>query len=125
MKSRSEQGRRAPRPHPAEQSNVDTGTIALASGPEILTKLDQFVSDRPIYFYLDCDVLDPGIMPTDYTVPHGLTLDNLTAVATRLARNPVIGIEIGEFEDHCNAELARSQAVRLVSALGPLLSTNR
>ncbi|HCF99406.1 MAG TPA: arginase [Chloroflexi bacterium] len=110
---------------PAEQSHVDKGTIALASGPDMLTKLDQLVSDRPIYFHLDCDVLDPGIMPTDYTVPHGLTLDDLAAVAIRLARNPVIGVEIGEFEDHGNAELARSQADRLVSALGPLLSTNR
>lgn len=49
----------------------------------------------------------------------------ISAVATRLAHNPIIGVEIGEFEDHGDAELARSQAERLVAALAPLLSTNR
>lgn len=110
---------------PAEQAHVDDGTISLAAGPDMLTQLDRLISDRPIYFHLDCDVLDPGIMPTDYNVPRGLTLDDLTAVATRLAHNPIVGVEIGEFEDHGDAELARSQAERLVSALAPLLSTNR
>lgn len=41
-------------------------------------------------------------------------LDDLTAVAARLARNPIIGIEIGEFEDHGDPEIARAQAERLV-----------
>lgn len=106
---------------PSEQTLVDDGTIALAAGPEMLSKLDRFIADRPIYFHLDCDVLDSGIMPTDYSVPDGLTLDDLSAVAARLAHNPIIGIEIGEFEDHGDPELARAKAERLVSALGPIL----
>ena len=106
---------------PAEQGVVDTGVIALAAGPGMLTDLDRLIGDRPVYFHLDCDVLDPGIMPTDYSVPDGLTLDDLTRVAERLARNHVVGIEIGEFEDHGDPALARAQADRLVAALGPLL----
>jgi len=106
---------------PAEQGTIDAGVIALAAGPEMLSTLDRFIADRPIYFHLDCDVLDPGIMPTDYSVPGGLTLDDLTHVAARLARNRIIGVEIGEFEDHGNADVARVQAERLVSALSPLL----
>lgn len=91
----------------------------------MLSDLNRPISDRPIYFHLDCDVFDPGIMPTDYSVPGGLTLDDLSAVAARLARNPIVGVEIGEFEDHGDAEFARSQAERLVSALGRLLSSIR
>ncbi|MET0844298.1 MAG: arginase family protein [Mycetocola sp.] len=110
---------------PSEQSRVDDGTISLAARPDMFSGLDRLISDRPIYFHLDCDVLDPGFMPTDYNVPGGLTLDDLSAVAARLARNPIVGVEIGEFEDHADVELARSQAERLVSALGPLLSSFR
>lgn len=82
---------------PAEQEIVDAGMIALAAGPEMLSELDRLIADRPIYFHLDCDVLDPGIMPTDYSVPGGLTLDDLSRVAARLARNRIVGVEIGEF----------------------------
>ena len=97
------------------------GVIALAAGPGMLTDLDRLIGDRPVYFHLDCDVLDPGIMPTDYSVPDGLTLDDLTRVAARLARNHVVGVEIGEFEDHGDPALARARADRLVAALDPLL----
>jgi arginase len=107
---------------PAELGVVDAGVIALAAGPDLLSELDRLVADRPVYFHLDCDVLEPGIMPTDYSVPDGLTLDDLNQVAVRLARNPIIGVEIGEFEDHGDAELARAQADSLVAALGPLLT---
>lgn len=94
-------------------------------GPTCSATSHRLISHRPIYFHLDCDVLDPGFMPSDYSVPGGLTLDDLSAVAARLARNPIVGVEIGEFEDHGNAELARSPAERPVSALGPLLSSIR
>jgi len=106
---------------PAEQSAVDAGVIALAAGPDMLSDLDRIIADRPVYFHLDCDVLDPGIMPTDYSVPGGLTLDDLHQVASRLALNTVVGVEIGEFEDHGDPVIARAKADSLVDALGPIL----
>lgn len=106
---------------PAEQEVVDAGVIALAAGPDLLSELDRLIADRPVYFHLDCDVLDPGIMPTDYSVPGGLTLDDLRQVAARLAQNPIVGVEIGEFEDHGDSERASAQADSLVEALSPLL----
>jgi arginase len=106
---------------PSEQSAVDAGVIALAAGPDMLSELDRIILDRPVYFHLDCDVLDPGIMPTDYSVPGGLTLEDLHHVAARLALNTIVGVEIGEFEDHGNSGLARAQADSLIDALGPIL----
>lgn len=106
---------------PSEQRVVDAGVIALAAGPDMLSELDRIIGGRPIYFHLDCDVLDPGIMPTDYSVPGGLTLEDLRQVAARLALNPIVGVEIGEFEDHGDPGLASAQAESLVDALGPIL----
>lgn len=107
---------------PSEQSVVDAGVIALAAGPDMFSELDRLIADRPVYFHLDCDVLEPGIMPTDYSVPGGLTLDDLRQVAARLALNRIVGVEIGEFEDRGDSELSRVQAERLVAALGPILN---
>jgi len=104
---------------PPEQTLVDEGTVKLAVGPHLMDQLDRYVGDAPVYFHLDCDVLDPGTVPTDYRVPGGLCLDDLAAVARRLGRNDVVGVEIAEFEaadpdDH--TDYARP----LVDALMPL-----
>jgi len=58
----------------------------------------QAVGRRPTYVHIDCDVLSPGIVPTDYEVPGGLTLQDLGAALEALARGTVVGLEIAELE---------------------------
>jgi arginase len=106
-----------------EQALVDSGTIKLAAGPSLLTGLDQHVGDRPVYFHLDCDVLEPGTVPTDYRVANGLTLDDLTAVSRRLSQNQIVGIEIAEFEAAADPTDDTDYAQPLVEALAPMLAT--
>ena len=106
---------------PPEQALVDDGTIKLAAGPHLMDQLDRYIGNSPVYVHLDCDVLDPGTVPTDYRVPGGLGLDDLADVARRLGRNDVVGVEVAEFEaagpdDH--TDYARP----LVDALAPLWS---
>jgi len=48
--------------------------------------------------YLDCDVLEPGIVPTEYRVPGGLDLQQLKGALQVLAECEVVGLEIAEFE---------------------------
>jgi len=84
---------------PPEQGLIDRGVIRhVAVGPNLVDDLAAAVGDRAVYFHLDCDVLDPGIVPTDYTVPAGLSLDDLHAVATMLGQTLIIGVEIAELE---------------------------
>jgi arginase len=84
---------------PFERRLIDDGVVRhVRVGPDMLDDLDAAVGDRPVYFHLDCDVLEPGLVPTDYRVPDGLSFDELRDVANRLAENPVVGIEVAEFE---------------------------
>ena len=92
-------------------------------GPSLLTELDQHVGDRPVYFHLDCDVLEPGTVPTDYRVANGLTLDDLTAVSRRLSQNQIVGIEIAEFEAAADPTDDTNYAQPLVEALAPLVTS--
>jgi arginase len=108
-----------------EQALVDAGTIKLATGPSLHTALDQHVSDRPVYFHLDCDVLEPGTVPTDYCVANGLSLEDLTAVSRRLSQNQIVGIEIAEFEAAADPTDDTNYAQPLVEALVPMLATLR
>ena len=84
---------------PFERQLIGEGVVRhVPVGPDMLEHLDAAVGSRPVYFHLDCDVLEPGLVPTDYRVPNGLTFDELAGVARRLADNPVVGIEVAEFE---------------------------
>ncbi len=84
---------------PFERRLIDDGAVRhVPVGPGMLDDLDAAVGDRPVYFHLDCDVLEPGLVPTDYRVADGLSFDELRSVADRLAQNVVVGVEVAEFE---------------------------
>ena len=110
---------------PAERELVRRGTLALVeAGPELPARLRRAVAGRAVYVHIDCDVLDPGLVPTEYQVPGGLTLDDLAAACAALAEGELIGIEIAEFES-VPSEGQPVGAVELVTALGPLLQALR
>lgn len=84
---------------PVEQALIDSGQLALVpAGPNLVERLADAVAGRPVYIHLDCDVLEPGTVPTEYAVPGGLPLDDLRAAFAMLAAGPLVGLEIAEFE---------------------------
>lgn len=107
---------------PHEKSLIASGRLKLVDvGPRLVERLAAAVGEREVYIHLDCDVLEPGIVPLEYEVPGGLTLADLNACAAELARRKVIGLEIAEFE--CAwADGQPAAPDKLVDALAPLLS---
>lgn len=100
---------------PYEQSLIDAGRIGhIAVGPNTAAELAAMIAGRPVYIHLDCDVLEPGLVPTEYTAPDGLTFGGLGACMEVLARGEVLGLEIAEFEG--------DDGEALLDALQPLLS---
>jgi arginase family enzyme len=71
--------------------------------------------------HLDCDVLEPGIVPLEYQVAGGLSLDDLRACATVLAQRKILGIEVAEFESEWLVGRPATPD-RLADAISPLLS---
>ncbi|MFD5601283.1 arginase family protein [Leucobacter sp. NPDC058333] len=104
-----------------ERAVLASGDIRVVPvGADMSARLALAIDGRPVYVHIDCDVLDPGIVPTDYHVPGGMTLEQLTACARALAQSEVIGLEIGELE---TGETPPRQAEALiVDALEPLLA---
>lgn len=107
---------------PAERELISSGTIRwVAAGPNVPQSLDAAIGGRPLYIHLDCDVLDAGIVPTEYPVPGGLSLDYLRRIAARMADNPIIGLEIAEFESEWAGTGKPGDAHLVVDCLEPLL----
>lgn len=108
---------------PPEHDLVDSGQVALVPvADDMAEHLRAVIAGRPAYIHLDCDVLKPGLVPTDYRVPGGMTLAQLEMCARMLAESEIIGVEIDEIEapDTDRAE-QHTQLARLLNALDALL----
>jgi arginase family enzyme len=107
---------------PDEKELVASGVLTVVPpGPDLVDELGKRIGDRPVYIHLDCDVLDPGIVPTEYRVPGGLSLADLERVATRLAQNPLVGLEIAEFEAEWGENGPPGDPGLIVNSLWPIL----
>jgi arginase len=59
----------------------------------------------PVYVHLDCDGLDPDVMPAQFPVPGGLGLDEVRGTLAALAADRrLVGIEVTALEDPAYAE---------------------
>jgi arginase len=94
----------------------------IVAGEDLADQLATAIGKRHVYVHLDCDVLNPGIVPTDYRHEKGLQLDDLNKVAKVIARNEVVGLEIAEFENSWNEGGPAVSPVPLIDALRPLIN---
>ena len=106
---------------PHEKELIGSGQLKIVeAGPNLAARLSAAVGTRDVYVHLDCDVLEPGIVPIEYQVTGGLTLEDLHACAAVLAQRKVIGIEVAEFESEW-LDGRPGTPDRLVDAIAPLL----
>ncbi|MBS1170371.1 MAG: arginase/agmatinase/formiminoglutamase [Burkholderiaceae bacterium] len=107
---------------PAERELIDRGLLrSVPPGITMPSELAAAIGNRPVYVHIDCDVLEPGIVPTEYRVSGGLTLDDLNACCKVLAQNEIVGIEIAEFEAVWPETGEAAVPEGLIAALAPLL----
>ena len=107
---------------PGERDLILSGAITLvAPGPSLGDRLRTTLAGRPVYVHLDCDVLSPGIVPTDCEVPNGFSLHELSEACAIIAASEIIGLEIAEFEANW-ADGSPGDPGRVVTAIAPLLT---
>jgi arginase len=107
---------------PAEQTLFDTGRERMIPPhADLESELKEAIVGHSVYVHLDCDVLKPGIVPTEYRCEGGLTLADLRHVSAILAANEVIGVEIAEFQNAWAEGGEPVSPIPLLSALQPLL----
>jgi arginase len=104
---------------PGERVLVETNGVGVARPSEVADRLH----GEEVYVHLDCDVLDPDILPAQFAVPHGLSDTGLRTLFGELRRScTVVGLEVTAFEaPEDEAERARRTAL-IAGVLGPLLA---
>ncbi|HEU4654206.1 MAG TPA: arginase family protein [Steroidobacteraceae bacterium] len=107
---------------PAEQKLIDAGAMRhVAAGDSLFKRMDQILGHAPVYVHIDCDVLDPGIVPTEFTVDDGLTVADLHGACELLSTREVIGLEIAEFQSVWSDSGVEASPRPIVDAVSPLI----
>lgn len=107
---------------PFELSLIASGKVRLVrpDSADLAGEIVQAIGKRKVYVHLDCDVLTPGIVPTEFRVPGGLSLASLKAVCSALAELPLVGLEIAEFQYSDETNLAPADLDGLLDAIEQL-----
>ncbi|WP_207539458.1 arginase family protein [Sabulicella rubraurantiaca] len=110
---------------PPERAVIEQyGIRHVPPGPNFPARLREALAGRPAYLHVDCDVLEPGQVPSEYTVPGGISLDTLHHSCAVLAEAGLGGIELAEFEAEWPDERPGDPA-SLLAALEPALQALR
>ncbi|RFB78933.1 arginase family protein [Methylovirgula sp. 4M-Z18] len=88
---------------------------------DLVAELRNAIAGRPVYMHLDCDVLNPGIVPTDYAHEGGLSLEDLRTCCAAIAAHEVVGLEIAEFQNAWTPGGEPVSPEPLLDALAPIL----
>ncbi|QEN88106.1 arginase family protein [Labrys sp. KNU-23] len=108
---------------PFEQDLIDRRGIPLVEARgDVAAALRKAIAGRPVYVHLDCDVLAPGVVPTDYACEGGLSLADLRACCEVIAEQAFVGIEIAEFQYAWEPGGEAFSPDPLLDALAPLLA---
>lgn len=85
---------------PPEQTRIELGQIEFVSvGKALGSRLREALRGRRAYIHLDCDVMNEGLLATEYQVSGGLHWSDLREAFEVLALHDPIGLEIAECED--------------------------
>lgn len=107
---------------PFEQDLIDRHAIPhIRPGAGLADRLRAAIAGRPVYVHFDCDVLNPGIVPTDYVLDGGLSLDDVHACSMVIAGQGFVGLEIAEFQNAWEPGGDPASPDPLLDALEPLL----
>ena len=109
---------------PFENELITSGKVkrVSAGSSNIANAVIAAIAGRPIYVHLDCDVLEPGLVPTEFRVDGGLSFQSLQSIFTALAKMQIIGIEISEFQYTWEIGMEPVSPAGLVDAIQPLLN---
>lgn len=108
---------------PPETALIQSGKVRLVSPhPDMADDLRRAIAGRPVYVHLDCDVLNPGIVPTDYSHDGGIDLAQLHALCSLIAEHEVIGLEIAELQSAWVTGGPPVSVDPLLDALAPLIA---
>ncbi|MCQ0024274.1 arginase family protein [Streptomyces somaliensis DSM 40738] len=81
------------------------------------------VGESPVWVHVDWDVLEPGHVPADYTVPDGLLPEQIRMVFETVPSARLRGVELAEFNAPADPEVTEQAVSTILSMVAPAFRT--
>ncbi|MFE0650038.1 arginase family protein [Streptomyces sp. NPDC059534] len=78
------------------------------------------VGDSPVWVHIDWDVLEPGHVPADYTVPDGLLPEQIRAILAAVPPARLRGVELAEFNAPLDPGLCEEALAVILDVVAPV-----
>lgn len=89
---------------------------------DIVDKVLNKIGLSPVYIHIDWDVMEPGYLHADYSVPNGLVPDQIRSLFTSLSiKNNIVGLEIAEFVPSYNEEIDNMSLNTIMYMIEPII----
>lgn len=78
------------------------------------------VGAAPVWVHIDWDVLEPGHVPADYTVPDGLFPEQIRDVLAAIPPAQLRGVELAEFNAPLDPDLSEKALAVILDVVAPV-----
>ncbi|WAC71201.1 arginase family protein [Roseateles sp. SL47] len=78
------------------------------------------IGDAPVWVHIDWDVLDPGHLPADYSVPNGLHPHQIRALFEAIPAAQLRGMELAEFNASLDEAVNASALAVILDIVAPV-----
>ncbi len=89
---------------PAERGLLQSAGVRILPPAHVTPRnVQNAVNGAPVWIHIDWDVLEPGFLPADYSVPNGLLPSQIRALFESIPVTQIRGIELAEFNASADA----------------------
>jgi arginase family enzyme len=111
---------------PAERRLLDdAGVRIIAPGATTPENVLRAIDGAPVWIHIDWDVLEPGHLPADYSVPEGLLPSQIKALFEAIPLERIRGIELAEFNASTDAATNDEAVSVILEMIAPLFAPSR
>jgi len=100
---------------------ASAGVTVIAPGASFLEEIRNQIGDGPVWVHVDWDVLEPGHIPADYSIPGGLRPDDVRAVFEAIPQGSLKGLEVAEFHAPDPDAFYDAELETILETVGPAL----
>ncbi|SFN75824.1 arginase family protein [Xenorhabdus japonica] len=78
------------------------------------------IDGSPVWIHIDWDVLEPGFLPADYTVPNGMLPSQIQTIFEEIPLEQILGIELAEFNASTDEESNEKALAIILDIVAPV-----
>lgn len=111
---------------PAERVLLDEAGVRIIPRAAAMARhVEQAVKGSRVWVHIDWDVLEPGYVPADYQVPHGLLPREVRSVLESLRTSQILGVELAEFAATTDESIDNRAVDSILDMVAPVFEMAR